>query len=111
MIAAVIATGTLAARTDATIGEKSGTIRGVIGCAHCAANHTFRVRKGPNQDANCIRVCMWQGSRYVLAKDGDVYLLKGNLVNIDKFLGERVIVTGTISAHEGRKELSITSMR
>lgn len=102
---------TLMTSIGAQVSEKNITISGVISCALCAGNHSFRIRKGPNQDRTCSRTCLTQGSHYVLVKDRAVYRLNGNVQNFSQFVGYRVIVTGIVSVVAGQNELSVLSVR
>jgi hypothetical protein len=67
--------------------------------------------KRPNQDGTCTRSCVSKGSRYVPARGGDVYPLKGNLAHVQGFVGGRVTVTGTSLMHDGYRELNVVSIR
>ncbi len=47
--------------------------------------------------AQCTRECVKQGSDYALVSDGKVYTLKGDTKQIDKYAGQSVTVTGSVS--------------
>ena len=108
---AFVAAGTFTSHSGAQVVEKNMTIAGVISCRLCAGNHTLRIRKGPNQDRTCTRTCVSQGSGYIIAKDREIYLLKGNLVHIEGFVGYKVTVTGTRVVRDGQRELNVLSIR
>ena len=108
---AFMAVETLTPHSGAQVVAENTTITGVISCRLCAGNHTLRIRKGPNQDGSCTRTCVLGGSGYVIVKRGDVYLLKGNLAHIERFVGYKVTVTGTIVVHDGQRELNVVSIR
>jgi hypothetical protein len=109
--AVFVAVGTFTFHSGAQVVEKQTMITGVISCRLCAGNHTFRTRKGPNQDRTCTRTCVLQGSGYAIVTSGDVYLLKGNLAHIERFVGYKVTVTGTSVVHDGQRELNVVSIR
>lgn len=111
VLAVIGIAGTLAIPIGAQLPEKNITITGTISCSLCAGNHSMKVRKGPNQDANCTRTYIMQGSSYVLVKNDQLYRLDGDLETIRKFVGQRVTVRGTLSNIEGHNEVSVFSVR
>lgn len=111
IVIAFVAAGTSTSHSGAQVVEKNTTITCVISCRLCAGNHTLRIRKGPNQDRTCTRTCVSQGSDYIIAKDGDIYLLKRNLAHIEGFVGYKVTVTGTRVVRDGKRELNVVSIR
>jgi hypothetical protein len=94
----------------AQVAKDNITITGVVSCSFCAGNHSIRVRKGPNQDQTCTRICISQGAQYMLSRDREVYRLSGNLRGIDRLVGQRVTVTGATSVRGGHSELSVVSV-
>jgi hypothetical protein len=110
-VAAFVTAGIYTLHSGAQVVENNVTVAGVISCRFCAGNHTFRIRKGPNQDETCTRTCVLKGSGYVIVRGGDIYLLKGNLAHIERFVGYKVTVTGTSVVHDGQRELNVVSIR
>jgi hypothetical protein len=73
---------------------KSGeTLTGTVSDAMCGAKHMM-TNVTP---AQCTRECVKQGSDYALVSGGKVYTLKGDKKLLDKYAGQNVTVTGTIS--------------
>src|SRR5579871_1447978 len=107
--AVFVAVGTFTFHSGAQVVQNKTPITGVISCRLCDGNHTLRTRKGPNQDGICTRTCVLRGSGYAIVTSGDVYLLKGNLAHIERFVGNKVTVTGTSVVHDGQRELNVVS--
>jgi uncharacterized protein YdbL (DUF1318 family) len=69
------------------------TITGTISESMCgAAGHTMG-----GSDADCVRACIKDGSKYVLVADKTVYTLDGDTAQIDKFAGQKAKVTGLLN--------------
>ena len=49
--------------------------------------------------AQCTRECVKQGSDYALVANGKVYTLKGDTKQLDKYAGQSVTVTGSVSGN------------
>lgn len=49
--------------------------------------------------AQCTRECVKQGSDYALVSNGKVYTLKGDAKQIDKYAGQKVSVSGSVSGN------------
>jgi hypothetical protein len=70
------------------------TVTGTVTDSMCgAAGHMMPGKS----DAECVRACVKDGSKYVLVVDKDVYTLDGDAAQIDKFAGEKATVTGVLS--------------
>ena len=69
------------------------TFSGVISDSHCGARHTDSGKSA----SECARMCVRNGSRYVIVNGDTRYELTGAPAQFDKFAGERVSVTGALS--------------
>lgn len=83
-------------------GAPTRTFPGIITDAHCGAKHQFS-DKSP---AECTRICVKNGSQYVLVDGDKVYALHGDIVQLNQMSGIRVTVIGTL---EGNR-INIASM-
>jgi hypothetical protein len=72
---------------------KQGTFNGVISDSMCGAKHMMKDKSA----AECIRVCVKQGMGYALVDGKELYALKGNASDFDKYAGERAIVKGSLT--------------
>jgi hypothetical protein len=77
--------------TEASLPAK--TFSGIITDAHCGAKHKL-ADKSP---AECTRICVKDGSKYVLVDGDKVYGLSGDVVQLNRMAGERVTITGTLA--------------
>jgi hypothetical protein len=68
------------------------TFVGIITDAHCGAKHKL-ADKAP---AECTRICVKDGSGYVLVDGDKVHALQGDIVKLNRSAGERVTVTGSL---------------
>jgi len=67
---------------------------GMISDSICMGRHD----KASNLTAaDCTRVCVKKGARYVLVDGDKTYLLKGSIAELNGFAGHRVEVQGTLS--------------
>ncbi len=90
----------------------SKRITGMVSCMTCGLSHTFRVRKGPNQDADCTRTCVSaRGSGYALVAGKQIYLLTGDVSEISKHAGSRATVTGSVVERGRGLEFQVESIR
>src|SRR5437868_11113116 len=83
----IIALGAFSQSAQALTGTVSDTM---CGAKHMMTNIT---------PAQCTRECVKQGSDYALVSNGKVYTLKGDTKQIDKYAGQNVTVTGSISGN------------
>ena len=80
------------------------TVTGTISDSMCgAAGHMM----GDKTDADCVRACVKDGSKYVLVDGKTVYTLDGVATQIDKFAGEKATVTGVLS----RETLKVATIK
>ena len=68
------------------------TFSGVITDAHCGAKHKLR----DEAPADCTRICVRDGSRYVLVDGEKIYELRADIVQLNRMAGERVTITGSL---------------
>ncbi len=71
------------------------TFSGVITDAHCGAKHKL-ADKSP---AECTRICVKNGSKYVLVNGDKMYALHGDIVELNRVAGERVTITGMLAGN------------
>ncbi len=71
------------------------TFSGVITDAHCGSKHM-----DPQQSASgCARMCVSNGSKYMIVDGDRNYQLAGNLEQVDQLAGQRVTVTGVLNGN------------
>jgi hypothetical protein len=73
--------------------KEEQTLSGVISDAACGATHTMKNMSA----ADCARMCVKAGQKYVLVSGKDVYTLQGHEADLDKVAGEKVTVKGTVN--------------
>jgi len=67
-------------------------LQGVVSDTSCNAKHVSKDRTA----AECARVCVRHGARYALISGESVYLLDGNLSEMDHYAGQRAEVVGLL---------------
>ncbi len=72
------------------------TFTGTVSDTMCGAKHTMMPGK---PDADCVRACVKGGSDYALVVGDKVYTLKGDKAAIDKFAGQKAMVSGKLSGN------------
>jgi hypothetical protein len=77
----------------AGLSQSAQTLTGTVSDAMCGAKHMM-TNVTP---AQCTRECVKQGSDYALVSGSKVYTLKGDTRQIDKYAGQSVTVTGSVS--------------
>jgi hypothetical protein len=75
------------------LAQSSQMLTGTVSDSMCGAQHMMK----DASPAQCTRECVKSGSDYALVSGGKVYTLKGNSVQLDKFAGQNVKVTGKVS--------------
>ncbi len=68
------------------------TFSGIITDARCGPRHTDSEQSA----SGCARMCVRNGSKYVMVDGDRKYELAGNLGQFDRFAGERVSLTGVL---------------
>ena len=80
--------------TPATPAPQAGTtFTGMITDSHCGARHK---RRSNMTSAECARACFREGASYVLIDGNRRYTLVGGEGALNKLLGERARVIGTL---------------
>jgi len=77
-------------KADVAVREK--ILKGVISDTTCSAKHMAEDKTA----ADCARSCVRQGARYVLVSGDRMYLLDGNLAEVDQLAGQRAEVVGSL---------------
>ena len=68
------------------------TLTGVVSDAMCGAAHMMKDKP----DAECLRYCVKQGTKYALVVGKTVYTLEGHEAELDKYAAQKVTVKGTM---------------
>ena len=79
----------------AILAQTSGdqkTLTGIVSDAMCGQTHMMKDKP----DAQCLRYCVKQGTRYALVADKKVYTLEGHEADLDKYAAQKVTVKGTL---------------
>jgi len=79
----------------AILAQASGeqkTLTGVVSDAMCGATHMMKNKP----DAECLRYCIKQGTKYALVVGKNVYTLDGHQAEFDKYAAQKVTVKGTL---------------
>ena len=79
----------------AILAQTSGdpkTLTGVVSDAMCGQTHMMKGKP----DAECLRYCVKQGTKYALVADKKVYTLEGHEADLDKYAAQKVTVKGTL---------------
>ena len=82
-----------AQKTDAPAEQ---TFSGMITDSRCGARHDQSSGKRP---AECARMCVRNGSKYMLVNGDQKNILEGNENALEKLAGQRATVTGTLSGN------------
>ena len=80
----------LAAAFDPSDGVQE--FSGVLSDSHCSGRHVMKDKSSEE----CTRLCVGQGSHYVLVDGEQVYTLEGNSSQFTSLAGERVTVSGVL---------------
>jgi len=99
MGAAVAFAGSDAAKPVATQGAANARERvfaGLLTDDHCGARHDMDSDMNPTE---CTKMCVRNGSRYVLVEGNKRYALAGNESQLDALAGQRVNVAGTMNGN------------
>ncbi|HEX4425066.1 MAG TPA: hypothetical protein VH079_06690 [Terriglobales bacterium] len=70
------------------------TFSGMITDSQCGARHDQTSNKRP---ADCARMCVRNGSKYVLINGDQKNILEGDEIALDHLAGQRATVTGTLN--------------
>lgn len=86
------ATAMYAVASTSEVAVPVQTFSGVITDAHCGAKHKLTDKSS----AECTRICVKNGSQYVLVGGDHVHALRGDKVQLNRMAGERVTVVGLL---------------
>ena len=84
----ILATVSIAAQTP---GEQK-SLTGVVSDAMCGQTHMMKDKP----DADCLRYCVKQGTKYALVVGKSVYTLEGHEAELDKYAAKKVTLKGTL---------------
>jgi hypothetical protein len=79
-----------------TNGAAEQSFSGMITDSQCGARHEQSSGKRP---ADCARMCVRNGSKYMLVNGDQKNILEGNEAALDHLAGQRVTVTGTLNGN------------
>ncbi len=68
------------------------TLTGVVSDAMCGQTHMMKDKP----DADCLRYCVKQGTKYALVVGKTVYTLEGHEAELDKHAAQKVTLKGTV---------------
>ena len=88
LAAAVLAPLAILAQTS---GQQK-TLTGIVSDAMCGQNHMMKGKL----DAECLRYCVKQGTKYALVAGKNVYRLEGYEAELDKYAAQKVTVKGAL---------------
>jgi len=81
--------------TVSILAQTSGaqkTLTGVVSDAMCGQTHMMKDKP----DAECLRYCVKQGTKYALVVGKTIYTLEGHEAELDKYAAQKVTVKGTL---------------
>ena len=90
VLAATALLGTVSILAQTSGAQK--TLTGVVSDAMCGQTHMMRDKP----DAECLRYCVKQGTKYALVVEKTVYTLEGHEAELDKYAAQKVTVKGTL---------------
>jgi|SRR5882672_11099857 len=70
------------------------TLTGIVSDAMCGATHMMKDKP----EAECLRYCVKQGTKYALVADKKFYTLEGHEAELDKYAAQKVTVKGTLKS-------------
>jgi hypothetical protein len=82
------------ARRDTDNGGRA--FAGLITDDHCGARHEMDSGMSP---AECTKMCVRKGSRYVLVKGSKTYALAGDESKLEGLAGQRATIVGALTGH------------
>jgi len=88
--------------TTSTAQSKQQTFTGVISDSACGATHTMKNMSA----ADCARMCVKAGQKYVLVVGKSIYTLQGHEGELQKLAGANATIKGNLNG----KTLSVTSV-
>jgi hypothetical protein len=85
---ALLGTVSILARTSGA----QKTLTGVVSDAMCGQTHMMKDKP----DADCLRYCVKQRTKYALVVGKSLYTLEGHQAELDKYAAKKVTVKGTV---------------
>ena len=82
--------------TQATDNPGTRAFAGLITDDHCGARHEMESGMNP---AECTKMCVRNGSRYVLVKGSKTYALAGDESKLAGLAGQRATIVGALTGH------------
>ena len=79
--------------SKAPASAKQASFTGTVSDSMCGKKHMMKDKSA----AECTRICVKQGMEYALVDGKEVYTLKGNTSEIDKYAGEQATVEGKLN--------------
>ena len=86
----------VAAATHQADNPRERVFAGLLTDDHCGARHDMDSDMNPTE---CTKMCVRNGSRYVLVEGNKRYALAGNESQLDALAGQRVNVAGTLNGN------------
>ena len=80
----------------ATDDSSAQTFAGVISDSYCHARHD---RNSKLSSGECTRVCVQRGAKYEMVNGDKIYLLDGDIADLNGFAGQRVEVKGVLEGN------------
>ena len=90
VLAATALLGTVSILAQTSGAQK--TLTGVVSDALCGQTHMMKDKP----DAECLRYCVKQGTKYALVVGKTVYTLEGHEAELDRYAAQKVTVKGTL---------------
>ena len=79
----------------AILAQESGELKTLTGVVSDAMGGSAHMMKG-KPDAECLRYCAKQGTKYALVVGKSVYTLEGHEAELDKYAAQKVTVKGAL---------------
>lgn len=76
--------------------EKPRVFSGLVTDDHCGARHEMDSDKNPTE---CTKMCVRNGSKYVLVEGGKRYALTGSESQLDQLAGQRANIVGSLDGN------------
>jgi hypothetical protein len=68
------------------------SLTGIVSDAMCGQTHMMKDKP----DADCLRYCVKQGTKYALVVGKSLYTFEGHEAELDKYAAKKVTVEGTL---------------
>ncbi len=91
LFATLVVLSTLVAAEPPNKENGKQSLTGVVSDSMCGAKHMME-----GKEADCLRACVKQGSKYALVVGDKVYTLEGHSDELGKLANQKVKVTGAV---------------